>query len=144
MNIDKVSYQYDCSDIGWSQVSSMFEIVGWGYRSDDKVKASFERSSHVCFVKTDNKIIAFGRTIDDGIYYGHIVDVVVHPDYQKQGLGTKIVEYLRSQMKGYNFITLTAAPGKSEFYEKIGWKKQKTAYLWPKDSEQREQHCFDS
>lgn len=120
MNIDKVSYQYDCSDIGWSQVSSMFEIVGWGYRSDDKVKASFERSSHVCFVKTDNKIIAFGRTIDDGIYYGHIVDVVVHPDYQKQGLGTKIVEYLRSQMKGYNFITLTAAPGKSEFYEKIG------------------------
>lgn len=134
--------QNNCTDIDWQQIADMFLAVGWNARTPENIQLSFERSSHVCFIKEGNDIIAFGRTVDDGLYYGLIVDVAVRPDKQALGLGTQIVSHLRDQMKGYSFITLTAAPGKDGFYEKTGWKKQKSAFIWPRDSKQEEQHCF--
>lgn len=117
-------------------------MVGWPYREPEKIKAAFEQSSHVIFLKAYGNIVAAGRTVDDGTYYGLIVDVVVHPNQQGKGLGTQVVNYLKDQMAGYSFITLTAAPGKDAFYEKLGWKRQKSAFLWPRDEKQTDQHCF--
>ncbi len=127
--------------IDWTTVAELFDLVGWGKRSPEDVQRSFAKSSHVCFILEGDMIVAAGRTVDDGMYYGLIVDVLVNPAYQKLGLGRQIVERLRGKMKDYSFITLTAAPGKEPFYTKLGWKKQSTAFLWPKDEKQQQQHC---
>lgn len=128
--------------IDWKCLSALFEKIGWGYRSPENIEKAFRASSHTCIINNDrNEPIAFGRTVDDGIYYALLVDVVVHPDFQGQGLGRKIVENLKSKLIGYNFITLTAAPEKEGFYEKMGWKRQKSAYIWPKDEKQTMLHC---
>ena len=57
-------------------------------------------------------------------------------------LGTKVVNYLKSKLVGYNFITLTEAPGKEAFYETIGSKRQSTAFKWPRNEKQQQVHCF--
>jgi len=137
-----LSHQYTCSNIDWAAISHLFELVGWGKRDPADVQNAFLKSSNVCFVKNLNEIIAIGRTVDDGKYYGLIVDVVVHPEHQGKGIGAEVVNYLKSKMSGYKFVTLTSAPGMEGFYEKLGWKKQKTAYLWPIDSKQEEQHAL--
>ena len=80
--------------------------------------------------------------MDDGKYYALLVDVVVKPDSQQSGLGREIVNYLRSQLLGYKFITLTAAPGKEEFYLKLGWERQATALIWPVSEEQQKLHVL--
>ena len=56
------------------------------------------------------------------------------------GLGREIVTYLREKLDGYKFITLTAAPGKDEFYLKQGWLRQASAMIWPVSEQQRELH----
>jgi GNAT superfamily N-acetyltransferase len=142
MEKSALEIQNDCNDINWPQVLDLFESVKWKKRNLDEAKSSFEKSSHKCFIKYQNQIIGFGRTVDDGVYYGLIADVAVHPDYQGQGLGTLIVDNLKAKMKGYLFITLTAAPGKDEFYTKLGWKRQKSAFLWPINEQQESDHCF--
>lgn len=78
--------------------------------------------------------------MDDGRYYAMLVDVVVKPSHQKLGLGREVVSYLRERLTSYNFITLTAAPGKEAFYLKLGWQRQETAMIWPVSESQREQH----
>lgn len=132
----------DCENIEWNQVLNLFRLVNWAERDLATVKKSFVNSTHKCFFMEGDLIIAFGRTVDDDSYYGWIVDVVVHPDYQGKGLGTKVVNYLKSAMEGFRFISLTAAPGKDAFYEKIGWKRQKSAFIWPIDEKQMVEHCF--
>ncbi|MET0634492.1 MAG: GNAT family N-acetyltransferase [Chitinophagaceae bacterium] len=129
------------SGIDWTNVSELFELVGWGKRNPVDVANSFSKSSHVCFIMDTARVVATGRTVDDGMYYGLIVDVLVNPSYQQLGLGRQIVDHLREKMKNYNFVTLTAAPGKGPFYEKLGWKKQTSAFLWPRDEKQQEEHC---
>jgi len=95
----------------------------------------------VMFIYDGAQLAAFGRTMDDGCFYAMLVDVVVKPAYQKSGLGRDIVTHLREQLEGYKFITLTAAPGKEEFYLKLGWLRQASAMIWPVSDKQRELHA---
>lgn len=126
----------------WEEASSVFKEVNWGERDPRDISQSFHKSTYVLFAYDDDTLVGFGRTLDDGRYYGLIVDVVVRPAYQNRGIGSHIVQYLKDCCKGFIFVTLTSAPGKEEFYEKLGWKRQKTAFMWPKDRAQEEEHCL--
>lgn len=127
--------------VNWKRVSELFQLVNWGEREPREIESSFRKSSFTYFVKDENEIIGFGRTVDDGKYYALLVDIVIHPNYQSKGIGKTIVTELRKKLEGYNFITLTAAPNKEGFYQKLGWKKQKSAYIFPKDEKQINEHC---
>ncbi|GAB4156782.1 MAG: GNAT family N-acetyltransferase [Winogradskyella sp.] len=131
----------DLETIDWKEVSEIFRQVNWGIRHPKNIENSFKKSSITCFIKEEDTIVGFGRTVDDGKYYALLVDVIVHPEHQSKGIGTQIVNELKSRLIGYNFITLTAAPNKEGFYQKIGWEKQKSAYIFPKDDKQRLEHC---
>ncbi|MCB0463902.1 MAG: GNAT family N-acetyltransferase [Flavobacteriaceae bacterium] len=131
----------DLETIDWKEVSEIFQQVNWGIRLPKAIEHAFKKSSITCFIKEEDTIVGFGRTVDDGKYYALLVDVVVRPEYQSKGIGTQIVNEIKSRLIGYNFITLTAAPNKEGFYQKIGWEKQKSAYIFPKDDKQRLEHC---
>lgn len=131
----------DLKTIDWKVISEIFQEVNWGIRQPEEIKNAFKKSSVTCFIKDEESIVGFGRTVDDGKYYALLVDVVVRPKYHSQGIGTQIVNVLKDHLVDYSFITLTAAPNKEGFYQKIGWEKQKSAYIFPKDERQRIEHC---
>ncbi len=131
----------DLDLVNWERISELFELVGWGKRNPQEIELAFRKSTVVCMVKNEEGIIGFGRTVDDGRYYALLVDIVIHPDHQRKGMGSAIVHNLTDQLKGYNFSTLTAALQKEMFYQKAGWKKQKSGYILPVNEKQREEHC---
>ncbi|MDY7540699.1 GNAT family N-acetyltransferase [Undibacterium sp. RTI2.1] len=137
-----MNFVFTTQKVDWEVVASLFQQVGWGNRQPSEICSAFEKSSFVIFVYDGDELVAFGRTMDDGKYYALLVDVVVKPDSQQSGLGREIVNYLRSQLVGYKFITLTAAPGKEEFYLKLGWQQQTTALIWPVSEEQQKLHAL--
>ena len=140
-NIIDIAYNCDLSTIHWERVCELFYKVNWNKRHPDEIKEAFEKSSHTVFVFNNDLIIGFGRIVGDGKYYAMLADIVIDPSYHKRGLGKRIVNKLKDAALGYHFITLTAAPGKSEFYKNIGWKKQSTSYIWPQTPKQIRQHC---
>src|SRR5688572_23829738 len=114
----------------------MFRDVGWGRRHPNDIKAAFARSSIKAFAFGGNELIGFGRTIDDGKYYATLVDLVVCPARQRQGVGRAILQDLHSQLDGYLIATLTAAPEVQGFYRKMGWRNQSTSMIRPRSKEQ--------
>ncbi|MBL4624197.1 MAG: GNAT family N-acetyltransferase [Flavobacteriales bacterium] len=120
--------------INWNRISEIFKLVNWGVKEPKDVENSFTTSSITCFMKKENEIIGFGRTVDDGKYYALLVDIVIHPNYRAQGIGKSIVNKIRNKLNGYHFITLTAAPNKNQFYQKLGWKNQLSSSLKIKTS----------
>ena len=137
----RVQLNPNLNEINWHRIAELFHLVGWGERDPEEIEQAFRKSSVTCFVYDGDTIIGMGRTVDDGKYYALLVDVVVHPDYQSKGIGKEIVETLRKNLPGYLFITLSAAPNKEGFYRKIGWEKQKSAFIFPRDEKQRIEHC---
>ncbi|MHB0798514.1 GNAT family N-acetyltransferase [Bacillus thuringiensis] len=108
-------YKYLCDSVGWTNYMN-FEVV----------EISLQNSIYCIIVKDNNQIIGMGRIVGDGAIYFYIQDIVVHPEYQKNGIGKKImntlVEYLNQNAPDKAFIGLFASQGKTSFYEKYDFK----------------------
>ncbi|MGA9109523.1 MAG: GNAT family N-acetyltransferase [Smithella sp.] len=122
MEIDIV---YDCSETDWKAVSETLKCVGMAYEEPDVHKRAFEASHTTVFVYKDAQMIGFGRAISDGAYQAAVYDVAVVPEFQKIGIGKIIMEKILERLSGCNVI-LYAAPGKEDFYRRLGLRKMKT------------------
>ena len=122
MEIDII---YDCSETDWKAVSETLKRVGMAYEEPDVHKRAFEASHTTVFVYKDSQLIGFGRAISDGAYQAAVYDVAVVPEFQKMGIGKIIMEKILERLSGCNVI-LYAAPGKEDFYRRLGLRKMKT------------------
>jgi ribosomal protein S18 acetylase RimI-like enzyme len=101
------------------------QLVGWGIYERDVILQALPNSLYcVCAVK-DGEIIGMSRIIGDGGIAYYIQDVIVKPDYQRKGVGTKlmdkIMEYIRLHANNNSVIGLMAAKGKEPFYIRYGF-----------------------
>jgi GNAT superfamily N-acetyltransferase len=73
------------------------------------------------------RTVGMARILWDGGYTAYLADVIVHPDYQGNRIGSemvgKILDYLRSHMERGDkiLISLGAARDKEPFYRKLGF-----------------------
>jgi aralkylamine N-acetyltransferase len=134
--------QENLEHVDWHEVADLFAAVGWGRPEPAELAAAFAKSSHVVFVFEDRELVGVGRTIGDGRYYASIVDVAVKPEFQKRGIGTRIVTNLQGRLSGYTILTITAADDVRPFYARLGWKHQRTAMMLPRDLRQEQANCF--
>lgn len=105
----------------------MRRIVGWGVFPLEQAAEGLKNSAVLCCIRDNGKLIGIGRTVSDHGYVVYIADVIVVPEYQGQGLGREIMEYLMDQIRlslkpGYRvMVSLMAAQGKEKFYNKFGF-----------------------
>ena len=80
----------------------------------------------------DGKLVGMGRVLSDGVSDAYIQDVVVHPDFRKQGIGGKIVKFLVAELErhGIDWIALVGEPGTEKFYSNLGFEEKKGFLLW--------------
>ena len=106
---------------------SLHQTTGWnakGLYTYDQLYTAICNSWYSVSIYHDKNLIGFGRIISDGIYQTLICDVMIHPDYQKQGIGKKLMKALLSkcEKEGIKWVQLFCAKGKQEFYQKLGFK----------------------
>ena len=97
--------------------------------SAKSISAAEKGLPHTLFViclraKPSNQLIGMGRIVGDGACFFQIVDIMVDPDFQGQGLGKQIMahidRWLDSQALAGSYVSMIA--DKPEFYEKLGYK----------------------
>ena len=104
------------------------KMVGWMEFPLEEAKNCVENAYMVICVRDDDKAIDVVRLLWDGGYVAFLSDVIVAPEYQKQGIGKKLVESVIQRIKddmkpGFKVkLNLNAAKGKEPFYEKLGFK----------------------
>ena len=102
--------------------------VGWTNFSMTQVQTALANSLYTVVAVENNETVAMGRLIGDGQYY-MIVDVIVHPNFQKQKIGTSILNMLLKYVDnhtpsgGRSSIQLISEKGKETFYETLGFKR---------------------
>jgi GNAT superfamily N-acetyltransferase len=107
------------------QYFALFETTGWNaeYRLTvfDLAKA-LKESAFMISAYDEDRLIGFGRVVSDSIH-ALIYDLIVAPDYQRQGIGGEILEQLvkRCQEVHIRDIQLFCAQGKRDFYERHGF-----------------------
>lgn len=103
------------------------ESVDWLIFSKEQTEEAINNSLYTVIAVEDNQTVGMGRLIGDGMYF-IIADIIVYPAYQKNGIGSKIInrmiEYVNNltPINGRSSIQLIAEKGKETFYEKMGFK----------------------
>jgi aralkylamine N-acetyltransferase len=122
----EIKIAYGTKNIDWPSLCELIRISPLGERDPEKLQIAAENSFVVCSAFIGDKIVGFGRALSDGQYQSAIYDVVVLPDYQKHGIGKLLVESLLERLPKESTVLIYVAPGKQEFYEKLGFGHLKT------------------
>ena len=106
------------------------KMVGWMEFPLEEAKNCVENADMVICVRDDEKAIGVVRLLWDGGYVAFLSDVIVAPEYQRQGIGKTLVEAVIKRIKddmkpGFKVkLNLNSAKGKEPFYEKLGFKQR--------------------
>ena len=71
------------------------------------------------------------RILIDGVYFGTIIEILVVSEYQKQGIGEKLMRIVEEIIP--TKLYFGAQPSKEKFYEKLGYSKGFISFnIYPK------------
>ena len=77
------------------------------------------------------RLVGIGNAISDGslvVYYPHML---VHPDFQRKGIGKKMMEAMQAVYSGFHQQMLTADGKAVPFYQELGFVQAgKTVPMW--------------
>lgn len=125
--MNKIVYTDNVLEEEFAQIVEVYHEVGWTGHDLRNVPTIFKNSTHYIIARDNGKIIGFARALSDGIFNAAIYDVVVHPDYHRQGIASKLVQQLLNQFESLSCIHLISTTGHEAFYKKLGFKKLNTA-----------------
>lgn len=113
-------YQFGVDNVNWSELEALFRAGGLAGRAGDKIRRAFEQSSLVCFAYQDARLVGASRALTDGEYHALIYDVVVHPDFQRQGIGSAMMHEMLARLPVWR-VMLVADDDAQPFYARLGF-----------------------
>jgi ribosomal protein S18 acetylase RimI-like enzyme len=110
------------------EVINLWSILGWCGKNDYStrtIKAAINNTTFVVYAKNENQeLIGLARVFSDQFLNTYIVDLLIHPDYQKLGIGKKLVQKIKEKFK-HTVILLETFDRNRKFFRKCGFKEQK-------------------
>ena len=100
-------------------------VCGLSQRSAEAAAKGLPNSLFSTTIRDHKKLIAMGRIVGDGACNFEIVDVAVHPDCQRRGLGSRIMsaimDYIHAHAPESAYISLIADNHAPALYAKFGF-----------------------
>ena len=112
--------------ISFEEILPLYEAVGWSnYTSNPTMlQNALEHSLFLISARDeDGKLVGFLRAVGDGYSILYIQDIIVLPDYHRQGIGTQLLrQTLKHFQEVYQIILTTDSEVKTiAFYEANGF-----------------------
>ena len=113
-------------NITLEEVLPLYEAVGWtNYTTKpEMLEVAFKNSLHIIGAfNDDEKLIGVLRGVGDGASILFIQDILVYPEYQHQGIGTKLLQQTLEKYKNVYQIQLATDDSTKtvSFYESNGF-----------------------
>jgi len=114
------------------EVLAIYKANKWSSAEKPAQLLSALRGSHsLVTARISGNLVGIGNAISDGhlvVYYPHML---VHPQYQRKGIGKKMIEAMQSKYSGFHQQMLTADGDAIEFYKAVGFTKAgETQSMW--------------
>ncbi|RII42480.1 GNAT family N-acetyltransferase [Galactobacter valiniphilus] len=102
----------------------LYDAVGWSAytRDPQALQAALAGSTRVYTVRDGRRLVALARTLSDGASVTLVQDLLVHPDCQREGLGSLLLDAIHEDSTGIRQLLLMTddEPAQRAFYESNG------------------------
>ena len=123
------------NDLTPDEYLNLRAAVGWQKLSLRQAEKGLQKADYLVVARNDGEAIGMARVLFDFGYTAYIHDVIVHPDYQRKGIGTELVSRVlgwlsdNSNPDEYMQYVVVSAKGKERFYERFGFIARPTGDL---------------
>ncbi len=128
----KVEFCTQKSKIDFEQLQELFNLAAFWAKNRTKkdLEIAINNSDPVVTVWDGEKLIGLSRATSDGVYRATIWDVIIHPDYQGQGLGSKLVKVILSHplLNRVEKVYLMTTH-QQKFYQHMGFQENQTTTM---------------
>ena len=106
-------------------IQDLFLSVGWvSGKYPSRLYKALLNSSTVLTAWDGNRLVGLVRLLDDSEMLAYMHYVLVHPNYQGQGIAGTLVEMAKEKYKDYLYIEIMPEESKNAaFYEKHGFQR---------------------
>ncbi len=98
--------------------------IGWGALDPQQVAQALANSLFNVHAQVDGRTVGCARVVGDGAMFFYIQDMMILPEFQRQGIATRLmallITFFERSAPNHSFIGLMAARGRAGFYEKHG------------------------
>ncbi len=107
-----------------NELEELFLSVGWlSGRYPERLVKALKQSSTVITAWDGERLVGLIRALDDGEMMAFAHYLLVHPDYQGNGIAARLVVLLKEKYRDYLFFNIMPDEKKNvAFYEKFGFR----------------------
>ncbi len=107
------------------EITSLYKSVGWTIYTDNPhmLKEAYNHSLKILGAYDNEKLLGVIRVVGDGHSVVFIQDLLIYPEYQRQGIGTALLKQILQDYKHvYQKHLLTENTEKTiQFYKSLGF-----------------------
>jgi ribosomal protein S18 acetylase RimI-like enzyme len=109
------------------EISLLYRSVGWTsyLRREELLQEAYAASLLTLAAYDGERLCGIVRGVGDGVSVLYIQDLLVLPEYQRRGIGSKLLEQMLGAFPDVNQTVLLAddTEAATAFYEKAGFRK---------------------
>jgi GNAT superfamily N-acetyltransferase len=114
------------------EVTSLYHAVGWSSaRKPEQLHGALSAAHRLVTAWAGAILVGLGYAISDGHLVAYYPHLVVHPSYQRRGIGERIMRRLMSHYAGFHQQSIIADAESVAFYERLGFVRAgRTEPMW--------------
>ena len=120
-----IEYKVDDKEMNASFFISFVNQIWQGDYDIERTQAALSKTINIT-AYDGNVLVGCLRILSDGYYFGTITELLVLPEYQQQGIGSKLLQLAKDHTP--TMLYFGAQPGIEAFYEKNGCQKSLQSY----------------
>ena len=103
-----------------SELKELFSTVEWQVsRHIDRLSAAMYKYDNLITAWDGARMVGLVCSLDDGAVTAYINYLIVHPDYQRMGIGKELMRRILNEYRDFMRVELIADAGATEFYDKL-------------------------
>ena len=107
------------------EILGLYASLGWTNYTDkpEMLKNAYLNSLKIYWAYVDDKLVGIIRAVGDGFSVLFIQDLLVHPDFQRNGIGTLLLKRMLKEYENvYQIHLITEDSEKTiSFYKSLGF-----------------------
>ena len=113
-------------------IIELYKNCGLPRPVDDEARIAemFANSNLVVSAWSGENLIGVSRSLTDFVWCCYLADLAVRRDFQKIGVGRKLVEITREKVGEKSMVLLLSVADALEYYPKIGMEKVENGFIF--------------
>jgi len=97
----------------------------------DRISSMLSHANLTCTAWHGDLLVGVSRSLTDFSFCCYLSDLAVDAEYQRQGIGKKLIQVTQSRLHPQCKVILLAAPKAEGYYPKIGFSQHNSAWIVP-------------